>query len=149
MKCVFKILKEIFEKTNLFIDMHYKKVGDILSEKYRYLFISELGKIYDLAELLVEPAFHNDVISELQVDLQIDDTRANNGDSYDIGRMLREADDYIREFLYKYPVNPKTAKIDTNFNDFIVHGALFLDIEYKLDEKHYMLVTFRVDYEGK
>lgn len=149
MKCVFRILEEIFEKTNLFIHMDYKKVGDILSEKYRYLFISELGKIYDLLEIGVEVSFHNDIISELQVDLKVDDTRSNNSDAYDIGRMLREVDDNVREFLYKYPVNPKTIKIDTTFNDFIVHGALFLDIEFKLDEKHEMLVTFRVDYEGK
>ena len=83
----------------------------------------------------------------MSVDLKIDDTRANDGNSGSIGYMLREANDNIREFLYKYPVNPTNGRIDTKFENFIVSDGLFLDFEYKLDETHNMTITYRVNYE--
>lgn len=129
--------------------MDRNKVEEVLTDKYRYLFINEFNKIYDLQSVSVDVELHKDEISEFSIDFKIDDTRTNHGDAYDIGKMLRDASDYISEFLYKYPVNPKTAKIDTTIQDFMVNDGLFLEFDYALDEKHIMLVTFRVSYEGK
>lgn len=128
--------------------MDYKKIQESLSEKYRYLFINDFKRTYDLVTLeVVDVELNENKITEFSLDVKIDDTRAIDGDASSIGYMLIQANDDIREFLYKYPVNPNNGRIDTTIQDFMVNDGLFLNFDYKLDESHMMEITFRVSYE--
>lgn len=128
--------------------MDYKKIQESLSEKYRYLFINDFKRTYDLVALeVIDVELDKEKITEFSLDVKIDDTRAYDGDASSIGYMLRQANDDIREFLYKYPVNPNNGRIDTTIQDFMVNDGLFLNFDYKLDESHMMEITFRVSYE--
>lgn len=128
--------------------MDYKKIQDSLSEKYRYLFINDFKRTYEILSLeVIDVELDKEKITEFSLDLKIDDTSACDGDAPSIGHMLRKVNDDIVEFLYRYPVNPNTGRIDTTFQDFRVNDGLFLNFDYKLDESHVMDITFRVSYE--
>ena len=131
----------------MFMDL--EKLRTTIAERFEYLFRSEFHNRYTvLAPFYVDVTVINKTktIEELDFTIQIDDTRANDGNAYDIGRMLRECGENLSNFFYKYPLNPTTFKFDKNYDKFIVHDAFFLEFHFKMDELHKMDVSIRIDY---
>lgn len=129
--------------------MDREKLQEILDEKLYYLFVSTFKGKYDLMSLSVSDISMKDgEIYEMDIDLKVDSLKACDGHAWDISNMLKTTDEDIREFLYRFPVNPKTGQIDIKYSDNIqVSDGLYLNIEYSLDEKHYFLLTYRIDYQ--
>ena len=128
--------------------MDREKLSAILREKYRYLFISLFQGKYDLIDIeIIDIETENDELVGMVVDFKIDSLNAIHGDEHTISGMLRDTNADIMDFLYKFPVNPKTRKIDRSFDNVRVIDGLFLKVDYIFDEKHYMEISYRIDYE--
>ena len=128
--------------------MDREKLSSILSQKYRYLFISLFQGRYDLLDVeVIDIETENDELVGMVVDFKIDSLNAVHGDEHTVSGMLRDTNSNIMEFLYKFPVNPKTRKFDRSFDKFRVIEGLFMKIDYIFDEKHYMEISYRIDYE--
>ena len=120
----------------------------IIEDKFRYLFINEFIGRYDLIKLDVDLEWEVEKgISILYLNFGIDDLNANDGTTQDMVNMLKTTESRIIEFLYKYPLNPKNYKIETNFEDVYISAASFSEIKFLIDEKHYMLINFLLSYE--
>jgi oligoribonuclease NrnB/cAMP/cGMP phosphodiesterase (DHH superfamily) len=135
-------------KTNLFIVMDREKIESILSEKYEYLFKNEFMRKYELVLLeVVDVEYQNNEIKAYSFDVKFDSNESNDGNALTIGHMLSKANEEIIEFLYKYPVNPKTYQIDTKFESFSVNDGLFMNFDYKFDELHMMDISYFITYD--
>ena len=125
----------------------YTKFQQTLSEKYLYILKSEL-KNYDVLKCYCDEIIHdnNGYILELSLDVQVDYTGAIDGDSHSIGWMLDKINDDIRDVLYKFAVHKETYKFTKGYDDFFLTDGTFLEVNYKLDEKHEAYVYFKYEY---
>ena len=128
--------------------MDREKIESILSEKYEYLFKNEFMRKYELVLLeIVDVEYQNKEIKAFSFDVKFDCNLANDGNAHTIGHMLTKANEEIIEFLYKYPVNPKTYQIDPKFENFSVNDGLFMNFDYKFDELHMMDISYYITYD--
>ena len=125
----------------------YTKFQQTLSEKYLYILKSEL-KNYDVLKCYCDEIIHdnNGNILELSLDVQVDYTGAIDGDAHSIGWMLDKINDDIRDVLYKFAVHKETYKFTKGYDDFFLTDGTFLEVNYKLDEKHEAYVYFKYEY---
>ena len=125
----------------------YTKFQQTLSEKYLYILKSEL-KNYDVLKCYCDEIIHdnNGHILELSLDVQVDYTGAIQGDAHSIGWMVNKINDDIREILYRFAVHKETYKFTKGYDDFFLTDGTFLEVNYKLDEKHEAYVYFKYEY---
>ena len=125
----------------------YTKFQQTLSEKYLYILKSEL-KNYDVLKCYCDEIIHdnNGNILELSLDVQVDYTGAIDGDAHSIGWMLDKINDDIRDVLYKFAVHKETYKFTKGYDDFFLTDGTFLEVNYKLDEKHEAHVFYKYEY---
>ena len=125
----------------------YTKFQQTLSEKYLYILKSEL-KNYDVLKCYCDEIIHdnNGHILELSLDVQVDYTGAIQGDAHSIGWMVNKINDDIREILYRFAVHKETYKFTKGYDDFFLTDGTFLEVNYKLDEKHEAYVFYKYEY---
>ena len=123
--------------------MSNSNIKNIISEKYKYLFINEFGKNFELFEMNITELDSQ----EYDIDIEGDYFGSCDGEPEDIAHMLLKIDEKLRYFLLKYPINFETMKIDPDYKNSSVSSGLVLKFEYKVDELHKFLIFYRVTKE--
>lgn len=128
-------------------ELKRKKFKANLSEKFRYLFISEV-KNYELFNLAVTDVDWNDdnTIREMSVDLELDYQGACDGEHHQLCRMLEKISNDVHTFFFQHQIDPKTLKFSSEVNNLTINDPYFLSLDFKLDELHKCLIYVRIDY---
>ena len=123
----------------------------VLSEKLKYLIMSEMSKKFEIFEFHVEFMYTDgmrDRLEEYDIDIKFDyhgviDSSSNSFGA-DIERMSRQ----LREIIMTYTITPegkiKSGDADT-FSTFVDEGMIW-GLEFEADTKHIFNMSFKVNY---
>ena len=123
----------------------------VLSEKLKYLIMSEMSKKFEIFEFHVEFMYTDgmrDTLEEYDIDIKFDyhgviDSSSNSFGA-DIERMSRQ----LREIIMIYTITPegkiKSGDADT-FSTFVDEGMIW-GFEFEADTKHIFNMSFKVNY---
>jgi hypothetical protein len=123
----------------------------VLSEKLKYLIMSEMSKKFEIFEFHVEFMYTDgmrDRLEEYDIDIKFDyhgviDSSSNSFGA-DIERMSRQ----LREIIMTYTITPegkiKSGDADT-FSTFVDEGMIW-GFEFEADTKHIFNMSFKVNY---
>jgi hypothetical protein len=132
--------------------MELEKFQEVTGEKYEYIFkSSDYGKWYSDVKFYVEDVEKSAKggISGFYLEFQGDYQKSCDGDAYSVGYMLKNIADEISAFIGFYPINPDTLKYDKSFDKFYVEEAVVMNFEYKIDERHFVDLSYHIVYEDK
>jgi protein involved in sex pheromone biosynthesis len=122
---------------------------ETLTEKFKYLFLSEMHKHFELINLQVtDISYNGDVMEGMDVDVEIDYQGACDGDAHSVGHMLSIISNQVHEFFFKHQIDPVTFKFKGGDVDgLIINDPMILEFHYKLDELHKVLLYITMNYD--
>jgi hypothetical protein len=131
-------------KINVFIDMVNTEV---LSEKIKYLIITEAGKDFNIISASIDDViyfdFNNKTIKSYYVDIRFDYLGSINPDVRYFGEDLRKMSDKVRDIVGKYVLNSKGKIVSGGENVTIGDGVIF-SFNYIVHESQEFAISFKV-----
>ena len=121
----------------------------VLTDKLKYIMITELGNEFEIIDFDVELSFVDyetkDEIESYDVDMKFDYKGVIDADMSvffgDIEKMMRK----IRSVLENFAIT-KSGKLIHENHDYYVSDASIFSVDFDYDEKHEFNVFFRVNY---
>jgi hypothetical protein len=131
-------------KINVFIDMVNTEV---LSEKIKYLIITEAGKDFNIISASIDDViyfdFNNKTIKSYYVDIRFDYLGSINPDVRYFGEDLRKMSDKVRDIVGRYVLNSKGKIVSGGENVTIGDGVIF-SFNYIVHESQEFAISFKV-----
>ena len=131
------------------IEKDYKKVREIIGEKYKFLFMDKFMNEMEVFEIgCDEVAFKEDGSIDLfSLYFNVDANYPCDGMVHEVGYLVQKIDEKILNFLYDNPMNPINLRFDGGEGyKYSVSDGLVLSFDFKLDELHKMTISYNLNY---
>jgi hypothetical protein len=123
----------------------------VLSEKLKYLIMSEMSKKFEIFEFHVEFMYTDgmrDTLEEYDIDIKFDYHGSIDSESSRFGADIERMSEQLREIIMTYTISPegkiKSGDADT-FSTFVDEGMIW-GFEFEADAKHIFNMSFKVNY---
>lgn len=123
----------------------------VLSEKLKYLIMSEMSKKFEIFEFHVEFMYTDgmrDTLEEYDIDIKFDYHGSIDSESSRFGADIERMSEQLREIIMTYTITPegkiKSGDADT-FSTFVDEGMIW-GLEFEADTKHIFNMSFKVNY---
>ena len=123
----------------------------VLSEKLKYLIMSEMSKKFEIFEFHVEFMYTDgmrDTLEEYDIDIKFDYHGSIDSESSRFGADIERMSEQLREIIMTYTISPegkiKSGDADT-FSTFVDEGMIW-GFEFEADTKHIFNMSFKVNY---
>jgi hypothetical protein len=136
----------MFMELNKKIDINKLKTSII--DRYKFLFKSTFGTDiilldFDIIDMEVKK---DNTLDNMFLLFNVDYNKSIDNSFSGISGMLRIVQDKLIEFLYEYPLNPKTFRFDKNVKDFFIGDGFFTKVDYQLEEKHEITMEVIINF---
>jgi hypothetical protein len=122
---------------------------EVLSEKLKYLIMSEISKRFEIFEFRVEFDYIDyevrDRIEQYDIDIKFDYHGTIDSESSGFGTDIETMSEDLRGIISNYTISPE-GKIRSGDNDAFVHEGLIWGLEFEADTKHIFNMSFKVNY---
>lgn len=122
---------------------------EILTEKLKYLIMTESGKRFEIFKLHVELEFEDyekrEKISEYTVDIEFDYNGRIDERPADMANDIIYMMNLMEGIVGNYIITPE-GKIRQDYDAFVEEGIIW-SIDYVFDEKHIFNTSFKVIYK--
>ena len=123
----------------------------VLSEKLKYLIMSEMSKKFEIFEFHVEFMYTDgmrDTLEEYDIDIKFDYHGSIDSESSRFGADIERMSEQLRGIIMTYTITPegkiKSGDTDT-FSTFVDEGMIW-GLEFEADTKHIFNMSFKVNY---
>jgi hypothetical protein len=123
----------------------------VLSEKLKYLIMSEMSKKFEIFEFHVEFMYIDgmrDTLEEYDIDIKFDYHGSIDSESSRFGTDIERMSEELRGIIMTYTISPegkiKSGDADT-FSTFVDEGMIW-GFEFEADTKHIFNMSFKVNY---
>jgi hypothetical protein len=123
----------------------------VLSEKLKYLIMSEMSKKFEIFEFHVEFMYTDgmrDTLEEYDIDIKFDYQGTIDSESSSFGADIERMSETLRGIIMTYTISPegkiKSGDADT-FSTFVDEGMIW-GFEFEADTKHIFNMSFKVNY---
>jgi hypothetical protein len=123
----------------------------VLSEKLKYLIMSEMSKKFEIFEFHVEFMYIDgmrDTLEEYDIDIKFDYHGSIDSESSRFGTDIERMSEELRGIIMTYTISPegkiKSGDADT-FSTFVDEGMIW-GLEFEADTKHIFNMSFKVNY---
>jgi hypothetical protein len=123
----------------------------VLSEKLKYLIMSEMSKKFEIFEFHVEFMYTDgmrDTLEEYDIDIKFDYHGSIDSESSRFGADIERMSEQLRGIIMTYTISPegkiKSGDADT-FSTFVDEGMIW-GFEFEADTKHIFNMSFKVNY---
>ena len=123
----------------------------VLSEKLKYLIMSEMSKKFEIFEFHVEFMYTDgmrDTLEEYDIDIKFDYHGSIDSESSRFGTDIERMSEELRGIIMTYTISPegkiKSGDADT-FSTFVDEGMIW-GFEFEADAKHIFNMSFKVNY---
>jgi hypothetical protein len=123
----------------------------VLSEKLKYLIMSEMSKRFEIFEFHVEFMYTDGIrntLEEYDIDIKFDYHGTIDSDSSSFGSDIERMSETLRGIIMTYTITPegkiKSGDTDT-FTTFVDEGMIW-GFEFEADTKHIFNMSFKVNY---
>ncbi len=123
----------------------------VLSEKLKYLIMSEMSKKFEIFEFHVEFMYTDgmrDTLEEYDIDIKFDYHGSIDSESSRFGADIERMSEQLRGLIMTYTISPegkiKSGDADT-FSTFVDEGMIW-GFEFEADTKHIFNMSFKVNY---
>jgi hypothetical protein len=125
---------------------------EVLSEKLKYLIMSEMSKKFEIFEFHVEFMYTDgekrDILEEYDIDIKFDYQGVIDSSSSSFGADIDRMSEQLRGIIMTYTITPegkiKSGDTDT-FSTFVDEGMIW-GLEFEADTKHIFNMSFKVNY---
>ena len=121
----------------------------VLSEKLKYLIMSEMSKRFEIFEFRVEFEYIDyvvrDRIDQYDIDIKFDYHGTIDSESSGFGTDIETMSEDLRGIISNYTISPE-GKIRSGDNDAFVHEGMIWGLEFEADMKHIFEMSFKVNY---
>jgi hypothetical protein len=125
---------------------------EVLSEKLKYLIMSEMSKKFEIFEFHVEFMYTDgekrDILEEYDIDIKFDYQGTIDSESSSFGADIERMSETLRGIIMTYTITPegkiKSGDTDT-FSTFVDEGMIW-GLEFEADTKHIFNMSFKVNY---
>ena len=125
---------------------------EVLSEKLKYLIMSEMSKKFEIFEFHVEFMYTDgekrDILEEYDIDIKFDYQGTIDSESSSFGADIERMSETLRGIIMTYTITPegkiKSGDTDT-FTTFVDEGMIW-GLEFEADTKHIFNMSFKVNY---
>jgi len=122
---------------------------EVLSEKLKYLIMSEISKRFEIFEFRVEFDYIDyevrDRIEQYDIDIKFDYHGTIDSESSGFGTDIETMSEDLRGIISNYTISPE-GKIRSGDNDAFVHEGMIWGLEFEADMKHIFEMSFKVNY---
>jgi len=122
---------------------------EVLSEKLKYLIMSEISKRFEIFEFRVEFEYIDyvvrDRIDQYDIDIKFDYHGTIDSESSGFGTDIETMSEDLRGIISNYTISPE-GKIRSGDNDAFVHEGMIWGLEFEADTKHIFNMSFKVNY---
>jgi hypothetical protein len=122
---------------------------EVLSEKLKYLIMSEISKRFEIFEFRVEFEYIDyvvrDRIDQYDIDIKFDYHGTIDSESSGFGTDIETMSEDLRGIISNYTISPE-GKIRSGDNDAFVHEGMIWGLEFEADMKHIFNMSFKVNY---
>jgi len=122
---------------------------EVLSEKLKYLIMSEISKRFEIFEFRVEFEYIDyvvrDRIDQYDIDIKFDYHGTIDSESSGFGTDIETMSEDLRGIISNYTISPE-GKIRSGDNDAFVHEGMIWGLEFEADMKHIFEMSFKVNY---
>jgi hypothetical protein len=122
---------------------------EVLSEKLKYLIMSEISKRFEIFEFRVELNYIDyevrDRIEQYDIDIKFDYHGTIDSESSAFGTDIETMSEDLRGIISNYTISPE-GKIRSGDNDAFVHEGMIWGLEFEADMKHIFNMSFKVNY---
>jgi len=123
----------------------------VLSEKLKYLIMSEMSKKFEIFEFHVEFMYTDgmrETLEEYDIDIKFDYHGSIDSESSRFGADIERMSEQLRGIIMTYTISPegkiKSGDADT-FSTFVDEGMIW-GFEFEADTKHIFNMSFKVNY---
>jgi hypothetical protein len=123
----------------------------VLSEKLKYLIMSEMSKKFEIFEFHVEFMYTDgmrNTLEEYDIDIKFDYHGSIDSESSRFGADIERMSEQLRGIIMTYTISPegkiKSGDADT-FSTFVDEGMIW-GFEFEADTKHIFNMSFKVNY---
>jgi hypothetical protein len=123
----------------------------VLSEKLKYLIMSEMSKKFEIFEFHVEFIYTDGIrntLEEYDIDIKFDYQGTIDSESSSFGSDIERMSEQLRGIIMTYTITPegkiKSGDADT-FSTFVDEGMIW-GLEFEADAKHIFNMSFKVNY---
>jgi hypothetical protein len=123
----------------------------VLSEKLKYLIMSEMSKKFEIFEFHVEFMYTDGIrntLEEYDIDIKFDYQGVIDSSSSSFGADIDRMSEQLRGIIMTYTITPegkiKSGDTDT-FSTFVDEGMIW-GLEFEADTKHIFNMSFKVNY---
>jgi hypothetical protein len=123
----------------------------VLSEKLKYLIMSEMSKKFEIFEFHVEFIYTDgmrNTLEEYDIDIKFDYQGTIDSESSSFGSDIERMSEQLRGIIMTYTITPegkiKSGDADT-FSTFVDEGMIW-GLEFEADAKHIFNMSFKVNY---
>ncbi len=123
----------------------------VLSEKLKYLIMSEMSKRFEIFEFHVEFMYTDGIrntLEEYDIDIKFDYHGSIDSESSRFGADIERMSEQLRGIIMTYTISPegkiKSGDADT-FSTFVDEGMIW-GFEFEADTKHIFNMSFKVNY---
>jgi hypothetical protein len=123
----------------------------VLSEKLKYLIMSEMSKKFEIFEFHVEFMYTDgmrDTLEEYDIDIKFDYHGSIDSESSRFGADIERMSEQLRGIIMTYTISPegkiKSGDAET-FSTFVDEGMIW-GFEFEADTKHIFNMSFKVNY---
>ncbi len=123
----------------------------VLSEKLKYLIMSEMSKKFEIFEFHVEFMYTDGIrntLEEYDIDIKFDYHGSIDSESSRFGADIERMSEQLRGIIMTYTISPegkiKSGDADT-FSTFVDEGMIW-GFEFEADTKHIFNMSFKVNY---
>jgi hypothetical protein len=123
----------------------------VLSEKLKYLIMSEMSKRFEIFEFHVEFMYTDGIrntLEEYDIDIKFDYQGTIDSESSSFGSDIERMSETLRGIIMTYTITPegkiKSGDTDT-FSTFVDEGMIW-GLEFEADTKHIFNMSFKVNY---
>ena len=120
----------------------------VLSEKLKYLIMSEMSKKFEIFEFHVEFMYTDgmrNTLEEYDIDIKFDYHGTIDSESSGFGTDIETMSEDLRGIISNYTISPE-GKIRSGDNDAFVHEGMIWGLEFEADTKHIFNMSFKVNY---
>jgi hypothetical protein len=122
---------------------------EVLSEKLKYLIMSEISKRFEIFKFRVEFDYIDyevrDRIEQYDIDIKFDYHGTIDSESSGFGTDIETMSEDLRGIISNYTISPE-GKIRSGDNDAFVHEGMIWGLEFEADMKHIFEMSFKVNY---